>query len=93
MREAPILQSTLVRAGRWSAEVRSKRAQWALCIALSARNRYLYAGFTGSASVERYELPAMIPDLQIPLGAGNGNIGNVGGAFDLGSVESCDLAG
>lgn len=61
-------------------------------LALSQDNQYLYAGFSGSASVERYDLPAMTPDLQIPLGAGNGGIGNVGGDFGPGSVESCDFA-
>ena len=61
-------------------------------LALSQDNQYLYAGLSGSASVERYDLPAMTPDLQIPLGAGNGGIGNVGGDFGPGSVESCDFA-
>ena len=61
-------------------------------LALSQDNQYLYAGFSGSASAERYDLPAMTPDLQIPLGAGNGGIGNVGGDFGPGSVESCDFA-
>ncbi len=58
-------------------------------LALSEDNQYLYIGFTGTASVERYDLPAITASLQIPLGAGNST---VNGANGLGSTDSCDFA-
>jgi hypothetical protein len=42
-------------------------------MAIAADSSYLYVGLRGSSSIQRYALPAMTPDITIPLPAGNGN--------------------
>ena len=55
-------------------------------LAISGDDQHLYEGFTNYADVQRYALPALTPDLLIPLriGAQNGNV--------PGSALSCDFA-
>lgn len=56
-------------------------------LAISGDDQYLYAGFANYASVQRYELPGLTPDLLIPLG-----IGEPAKSYAAGSTEGCDFA-
>jgi hypothetical protein len=55
-------------------------------LAISGDDQELFTGFTNYANVQRYALPALTPDLLIPLGIGAQN-GNVPGG-----TLSCDFA-
>jgi hypothetical protein len=55
--------------------------------ALSGDDQYLYAGFKRNAIVQRYTLPALAPDIQIPLGVANNDSFAAAGAS-----TSCDFA-
>ncbi len=55
-------------------------------LAISADDQHLYTGFTNYANVQRYALPALAPDLLIPLGIGAQNGSVPGGTL------SCDFA-
>ena len=56
-------------------------------LAISDDDRYLYAGLAHNAVVQRYGLPAMTPDLSVPLGVG----GNASQG-PPGASENCDFA-
>jgi hypothetical protein len=56
-------------------------------LAISGNDQYLYVGAAGTASIERYALPAMTPSLAIPLGAGDTLPGS-----EVGGSGSCDFA-
>jgi hypothetical protein len=60
-------------------------------MAISADDQYLYTGFTNNASVQRYTLPGLTPDLLIALGIGD-PAPTVAGDEVRGGVESCDFA-
>ena len=55
-------------------------------LAISQDNQLLYAGFAGTTSIQRYALPAMTPDITIPLG-----VGDTAG-YAAGSALSCGYA-
>jgi hypothetical protein len=60
-------------------------------LAISPDDQYLYAGFTNSATVQRYTLPGLTPDLVIPLGIGDPFV-TVSGTDVRGGTNSCDFA-
>jgi IPT/TIG domain len=60
-------------------------------LSISADDQYLYTGFTNNANVQRYTLPALTPDLLIPLGVGDG-VYSVEYSIVRGGVLSCDFA-
>ena len=60
-------------------------------LAISPDDQYLYTGFTNNATVQRYTLPGLTPDLVIPLGIGDPFV-TVSGTDVRGGANSCDFA-
>jgi hypothetical protein len=59
-------------------------------LAISVDDAYLYVGFANNASIQRFILPGLTPDLSIPLGIGD-LPGPQGYSIAPGSVQSCDF--
>jgi hypothetical protein len=60
-------------------------------VAISGDDQELYVGFADNASVQRYALPGLSPDLLIPLGIGEPFV-TVAGADVAGGAVSCAFA-
>jgi hypothetical protein len=59
-------------------------------LALDSTSKYLYVGLNGAGSIQRLDLPAFTPDIEIPLGASNGP--NVAEAVAVSPTNSQTIA-